>query len=115
EDFTFEVDGETDKVVEVWDDQTDPDNPVSLGEATWNVEGTATEFDYSLVHQGVVGETVEFTNTAWIEVTGENPEASTTVDVTIDPAKPGDPKPDAKLSLPDTGAPIAGLAALALL
>src|SRR5699024_9677826 len=69
-DFAFEVAGETDKVVEVWDDQTDPDNPVSLGEATWNVEGTATEFDYSLVHQGVEGETTEFTNTAWIEVTG---------------------------------------------
>ncbi|WP_180967437.1 hypothetical protein, partial [Zhihengliuella halotolerans] len=45
----FELDGETDKSVEVFDDKTDPEGePVLLGSAEWNAEGTPTEFEYVL-------------------------------------------------------------------
>uniref|UniRef100_UPI0015E09B43 prealbumin-like fold domain-containing protein n=1 Tax=Zhihengliuella halotolerans TaxID=370736 RepID=UPI0015E09B43 len=47
--FGFELDGETDKSVEVFDDKTDPEGePVLLGSAEWNAEGTPTEFEYVL-------------------------------------------------------------------
>lgn len=129
-DALFEVDGETDRVVQVWDDHTDPANPVLLGEADWFDSGTWT-FEYSLVLPGVVGGTVTFTNTAWIEATGESPQASTTVEISIDTAlepAPGaapesEPEDEpataqaaaAESGLPATGAPMAGAGLLALL
>src|SRR5699024_1149698 len=44
----FTVDDETDRVVDVLDDKTDPANPVVLGQATWNADGTAIPFTYPL-------------------------------------------------------------------
>ena len=58
--------------ITVIDDQTDPVNPVTLGVATWNAAGTPQVFTYSLTHEGVPGTCVEFTNTAWVEVTGDD-------------------------------------------
>ena len=119
----FEPGAQIDAVVEVWDDHTDPDNPILLGEADQADEGTWT-FDYTLILQGVVGQTVQFTNTAWIEVAGDNPLATTLVEIQIDepstdPAPEDDaeaePEAEATSAMPATGAPIAGAAALALL
>ncbi|MEE6287518.1 hypothetical protein V2J52_07620 [Georgenia sp. MJ173] len=83
-DVEFELDGETDKTVDVVDDKTDPANPVVLGEATWNAAGTPVEFDYSLTHAGVPGQCVDFTNTAWLEVAGDDPTADQTVEVCVE-------------------------------
>src|SRR5699024_4421491 len=114
----FEIDGETDEVVEVCDDQTDPDNPVKLGQATWNGEGEPTEFTYSLDHQGIEGETVEFTNTAWIETEGDNPQDSTVVEVILDGPAKAKPVPEPKADeprLPLTGVSLVAAVVLALL
>lgn len=79
---TFTVDGETDRTVEVRDDKTDPANPVTLGQATWNAAGTPIVFPYSLTLHGVGGDCVDFTNTAWISVSaGVSPEAKQTVEL----------------------------------
>lgn len=112
----FEVAAEIDAVVEVWDDHTDPANPILLGEAD-RTDEESWLFPYSLILQGEVGETTQFTNTAWIEVAGENPQASTTVEIVIDPLPETrvDAEPEARPAMPATGAPLAGLAALALL
>ncbi|HEX6249226.1 MAG TPA: prealbumin-like fold domain-containing protein [Nocardioidaceae bacterium] len=71
----FVIDEETDKTIHVYDDQTDPGaEPEYLGEATWNAAGTPTEFTYELTLEGERGEPgrcTEFTNTAWIEETGQ--------------------------------------------
>ncbi|MEE6283076.1 hypothetical protein [Georgenia sp. MJ170] len=83
-DVEFELDGETDKTVDVVDDKTDPADPVVLGEATWNAAGTPVEFDYSLTHAGVPGQCVDFTNTAWLEVAGDDPTADQTVEVCVE-------------------------------
>ncbi|MEE6287517.1 hypothetical protein V2J52_07615 [Georgenia sp. MJ173] len=83
-DVTFDLDGETDLTVDVVDDQTDPANPVPLGQATWNAAGTPVEFTYSLTHVGVPGECVDFTNTAWLEVQGDDPTAEQTVEVCVE-------------------------------
>ncbi|WP_454085460.1 DUF7927 domain-containing protein [Georgenia sp. Marseille-Q6866] len=82
-DVEFLLDEETDATVDVVDDQTDPANPVTLGTATWNAEGTPVVFEYDLTHTGVPGECVEFTNTAWVEVTGDDPEDSTTAELCV--------------------------------
>ncbi|WP_413452152.1 hypothetical protein AA0Y32_12295 [Georgenia phoenicis] len=66
-------------VIDVVDDQTDPANPVPLGTATWNAEGTPTVFTYSLEHEGVPGDCVDFTNTAWIVQTEQSAEETVTV------------------------------------
>jgi len=104
----FEVAGEIDEVVEVWDDHTDPANPILLGEAD-RTDEESWVFPYTLILQGEVGQTTQFTNTAWIEVAGENPTASTTVEIVIDPAA----APEARPTMPAAGAPLAGAAALA--
>ncbi|AQP48261.1 hypothetical protein BW730_12855 [Tessaracoccus aquimaris] len=78
----FDVAGETDKEVTVFDDLTQPDKPrTELGKATWNAEGTAISFSYRLqvwLAQGDLFE--EFTNTAQIGTDG--PKASVTVTIT---------------------------------
>ncbi|MBD8061602.1 DUF7927 domain-containing protein [Oceanitalea stevensii] len=60
--------------IDVIDDQTDPANPVPLGTATWNAEGTPTVFTYSLELEGTPGACVEYTNTAWIVQTQQSAE-----------------------------------------
>src|SRR5690625_2503161 len=104
----FEVAGEIDAVVEVWDDHTDPANPILLGEADRTDEDSWL-FPYTLTLQGEVGQTTQFTNTAWIEVAGETPMDSATVEIVIDPPA----APEARPTMPATGAPLAGAAALA--
>ncbi|WP_145952857.1 prealbumin-like fold domain-containing protein [Tessaracoccus aquimaris] len=90
----FALAGETDKTVTVFDDLTQPAKPrAELGTATWNAEGTATQFAYRLQVWLASGDLFdEFTNTAQI---GENgPKASTTV--TVLRAKPTPPKTGAE-------------------
>ncbi|MCM3660803.1 VWA domain-containing protein [Georgenia satyanarayanai] len=62
------------QTITVIDDQTDPANPVPLGPATWNAEGTPTVFTYSLELEGTPGACVEYTNTAWIAQTQQSAE-----------------------------------------
>ncbi len=82
-DVEFVLDEELDETVDVVDDQTDPANPVTLGPATWSSEGTPVTFEYDLTHTGVPGECVDFTNTAWVEVAGDDPEDSTTAELCV--------------------------------
>ncbi|KQP69625.1 hypothetical protein ASF40_17365 [Microbacterium sp. Leaf288] len=61
------------KTITVLDDKTDPDaDPVELGQHTWTAKGAKEEFTYSLELQGTPGACVEYTNTAWIEQTGQS-------------------------------------------
>ena len=78
----FEVAGETDKEVTVFDDLTQPDKPrTELGKATWNEEGKATSFSYRLQVWLAKGDLFEeFTNTA--QIGDKGPKASVTVTVT---------------------------------
>src|SRR5699024_9783939 len=79
-DVAFALAGETDRVVDVVDDQTDPANPVTLGQATWDDPSTQS-YEYTLTHTGVPGQCVDFTNTAWVVVTGDDPTAEQTVEL----------------------------------
>ncbi|MEE6273826.1 hypothetical protein V2J56_10765, partial [Georgenia sp. MJ206] len=79
----FELDGETDFVVDVYD-QLEDDAPALIGQATWNAAGTPIPFTYPHTHQGVGGECVEFTNTAWVVVSdGDNPTDDETVELCV--------------------------------
>jgi LPXTG-motif cell wall-anchored protein len=63
--------------ITVIDDMTDPENPVELGTANW-ADGP-TEFTYELTLDGTPGTCVDYTNTAWIEETGEQADETVTV------------------------------------
>jgi hypothetical protein len=76
-DVVFGLDVETNKVINVYDDKTDPENPVFLGTRNW-FDGAYT-FEYALELPGVEGGCVDYTNTAVIDETGQ----SDTVTVTI--------------------------------
>ncbi len=79
-DVDFALDGETNKTINVYDDKTDPDgDPVDLGQATWNADGTPTVFTYELALPGSPGTCVDYTNTAWIEQTGQDDEVTVVV------------------------------------
>ncbi len=81
---TFTQLGATDKTVAVVDDKTDPSAaPVTLGTATWDKPETHT-FTYSLTKSGVVGERTDYTNTATIELEGEDASDSETVTVAVE-------------------------------
>ena len=81
---TFTQDVVTDLTVEVWDDKTDPANPDFLGEADWN-DPTTHAFAYEVTQQGVGGQCVDFTNTAWLELAaGTGAEASTSVELCVE-------------------------------
>ena len=87
-DVELKVGEEVDKTIEVWDDKTDPENPVLLGELTW-ADGLVKSYEYSLTHDGVPGTCVAYTNTAWLELPSADspgldegdPSASTTATV----------------------------------
>ena len=74
---SFVLDVVTNKVINVYDDKTDPENPVWLGLWDWS-DGPHT-FEYSLDLPGVEGGCVNYTNIAVIEETGQ----SDTVTVTV--------------------------------
>lgn len=78
---------EIDKVIDVWDDKTDPENPVLLsGEdgLTWSA-GLVRTYPYTLTHQGAAGKCNSFTNLAWLDLAGENdPDDSTTATVCVE-------------------------------
>ncbi|MFC4554388.1 vWA domain-containing protein [Georgenia faecalis] len=67
------------ETITVVDDKTNPASPVTLGTAEWNEDGTPTEFEYSLTLEGVPGECVDFTNTAWIAETDQEATEEVTV------------------------------------
>ncbi len=76
-DVSFELDGETNKTVEVYDDLATGDAPgEKLGDAEWNAEGEPTVFEYELTLPGVPGECVSHTNTAVIPDTGDKDSAT---------------------------------------
>lgn len=80
-DVTLALGAEVDRVIEVWDDQTDPENPVLLDEELEWSAGLVETYDYTLTHDGVPGTCVDFTNTAWLALTGDDPSDSTTATV----------------------------------
>lgn len=67
------------QTVTVVDDQTDPANPVVLGEHTWTEQGATEDFTYQLTLEGTEGACVDFTNNAWID---ELPDVTIDQDVT---------------------------------
>ena len=76
---------EIDKVIQVWDDQTDPEHPVLLDESLEWSDGLVETYEYSLTHEGVPGTCVDFTNTAWLDLSGsQDPEDSTTATMCVE-------------------------------
>ncbi|MCO1339087.1 hypothetical protein BJH93_09325 [Kocuria polaris] len=106
----FDLEAETDKTVEVVDDQTNPGaDPVVLGSADWNAEGEATEFEYVLTHDAKAGQCASFTNTAMIVETGAQAQAEVETCREAAPAPTPTPGP-----LPKTGAQAGWLALVGL-
>ena len=84
QDVSFELAGETNVEVEVYDDKVTLGSPGELlGVANWH-DGT-TEFTYSLTLPGVAGECVDHTNTAVIPATGDEADQTVTVCVELGP------------------------------
>jgi large repetitive protein len=77
-DVGLTVGEEVDRTIEVWDDKTDPENPVLLDEELEWSAGLVATYGYTLTHQGVPGTCVDLTNTAWLGLTGTKPSDSTT-------------------------------------
>jgi hypothetical protein len=113
----FSLDQETNKVIDVVDDQTVPGRSVALGQATWNAEGTPTPFSYTLELGADANECLDYTNTATIVQTGASADATVTVcgpqilpaEETRPEPKPeptARPRPPAVVAgLPETGGP----------
>ncbi len=76
-DFTAATPAETNKVITVVDDKTDPNNPVTLG--TWNWADGEHSFTYALDKTGVGGACTDYTNTAKIKETGQSDSQKVTV------------------------------------
>ncbi|WP_439937470.1 SpaA isopeptide-forming pilin-related protein [Nocardia sp. N13] len=83
DDVDLVVGKEVDKTIKVYDDKTDPDNPVLLDTLTWS-EGLSKTYSYTLTHEGVPGQCVDFTNTAWLDLSGEDADDSTTATVCVE-------------------------------
>ena len=69
-DVNFMVDSEPNTTVSVYDDKTDPPNPVYLGDVT--IADAPMTFEYSVTFDATPGECVDYTNTAWVEVLGDD-------------------------------------------
>ncbi|HEY3407426.1 MAG TPA: hypothetical protein VGK53_04560, partial [Propionicimonas sp.] len=76
-DFSSVTPTETNKVITVVDDKTDPANPVTLGTWAW-ADGEHT-FEYSLEKAGVAGTCTEYDNTATITETNQSDKVTVTV------------------------------------
>ncbi len=81
-DVTFGLDVETNKVITVVDDKTDPVHPVTLG--TWNWSNGPHTFEYSLTKSGVAGTCTNYTNTAVIDETDQSNSVTVRVCVGVD-------------------------------
>ncbi len=79
---TFGAPTVTDGSVTVVDDKTDPNNPVTLGTATWT-DPNPIEFKYSLDKQGVAGKCTDYTNTATFTTNTTNTTGSADKTVTV--------------------------------
>ncbi|QNN54287.1 prealbumin-like fold domain-containing protein [Nocardioides mesophilus] len=75
----FGLDQETDRVVDVVDDQTVPGTSVDLGQAEWNEAGTPVTFTYALDLAAEPNECQSYTNTAQIVQTGQADDATVEV------------------------------------
>ncbi|NHB84646.1 hypothetical protein G7085_08580 [Tessaracoccus sp. HDW20] len=86
--IAYVLDVEKNRTVDVYDDLTNPGaKRTRLGSATWNADGTAVSFTYTLELKLAVGDVSEkYTNTAQID--DEGPEASVTVEVVSRPGLP---------------------------
>lgn len=81
-DFGTATVAETNRVITVVDDQTDPSNPVTLG--TSDYFNGPFEFNYSLQKTGVAGACTDYTNTAVIDETDQSDSVTVTVCVGSD-------------------------------
>jgi LPXTG-motif cell wall-anchored protein len=111
----FGLDQETDRVVDVVDDQTVPGQSVALGSAEWNATGTPATFTYSLDLAAEANQCEDYTNTAEIVETGQSADATVTVcGPEVLPAEEVAPRPPVVKGvegvLPSTGGPALGLA-----
>lgn len=76
---------EINKVVDVIDDKTDPENPVLLEEDLQWAEGLVKEYDYALTLPGTAGTCVDHTNTAIVDLAqGQDPTAEQEVTVCVE-------------------------------
>lgn len=74
----FALDTEIDREVEIWDDQTNPEEPVLLG--TVGIVDSPVLIEYQLEHDAPAGECMSYTNTAWVDIdAGEDPRDDATV------------------------------------
>lgn len=74
----FALDTEIDREVEIWDDQTNPAEPVLLG--TVDIDDSPVLIEYQLEHDAPAGECMSYTNTAWVDIdAGEDPRDEATV------------------------------------
>jgi len=74
----FALDTEIDREVEIWDDQTNPEEPVLLG--TVDIDDSPVLIEYQLEHDAPAGECMSYTNTAWVDIdAGEDPRDDATV------------------------------------
>ena len=76
-DVTLTLKGETNRVITVVDDKTDPAHPVTLG--TSDYYAGPFEFKYSLDKTGVAGKCTDYTNTAVIDETDQSDSQTVTV------------------------------------
>ena len=91
--ITWHAPTEIDKTIAVYDNKVDNiADPVLLGNAVWNAEGTPTVFDYELeltVPEETAGSCApDFVNTAWLGGNGINPtelQDSTTARICVNP------------------------------
>ncbi len=74
----FTLDSETDREVTIWDDQSNPDEPVQL--RTVDIDDSPVLIEYQLEHEAPAGECMSYTNTAWVDIqSGEDPRDDATV------------------------------------
>ena len=76
-DFSAVTPSETNKIITVVDDKTDPLHPVTLG--TWNWADGEHSFTYALEKSGVAGTCTDYTNTAVIDETDQSDTQKVTV------------------------------------
>ena len=79
-DVSLTVGEETNKVVDVIDDKTDPANPKLLEQGLVWSDGLVKSYEYSLTLPGTAGTCVDYTNTAVVDLTPAQQERAAALD-----------------------------------
>ncbi|WP_431492858.1 prealbumin-like fold domain-containing protein [Glutamicibacter sp.] len=74
----FAIDSQIDREVEIWDDQSNPQEPVLM--RTVDIDDSPVLIEYQLEHDAPAGQCMSYTNTAWVDIqAGEDPRDEATV------------------------------------